>query len=393
MKPEAIDVDVKVVIIGETEWYYRLYDADDDFKKIFKVRADFDTVMPRDEAALVRYAEFIKKICSEENLLPFDRSGVAAVIEHGVRLAGRQSKISTRFSDVADLVREAHFWAHEKERTAVSEAEVDQAIAERIERSRLQEEKIQEMIDNRTLLVETEGAKVGQVNGLSINDLGDYSFGKPSKITSEVGMGRAGIINIEREAGMSGKTHNKGVAIISGYLRGKYAQDKPLSMSASVAFEQSYAGVDGDSASSTEIYAILSALSGLPLRQDIAVTGSVNQKGEIQPIGGVNQKIEGFFDVCKARRLTGHQGVMIPAQNVEDLMLRKDVVEAVRQRRFHIFPIQTIDEGIELLTGTPAGRKNADGKYPEDSVHFLADIRMRELAEGMKAFEKNSSAG
>jgi len=390
MKPEAIDVDVKVVIIGETEWYYLLYDADDEFKKIFKVRADFDTTMPRDDTAMQRYAAFIRKICTEEKLLPFDRSSVAAVIEYGVRLAGRQDKISTRFSDIADLLREAHFWAKEQQHNTIAEAHVDRAIAERIERSRLVEEKIQEMIDNGTLLIDIEGMKVGQLNGLSVYEMGDYSFGKPSKITAEVGMGRAGIINIEREAGMSGKTHTKGVAIIGGYLRGKYAQDKPLSMSASLAFEQSYSGVDGDSASSTEIYAILSALSGLPLRQDVAVTGSVNQKGEIQPIGGVNQKIEGFFDTCRTRGLTGEQGVMIPSQNIDDLMLRKDVVEAVNNGKFHIYPIKSIDEGIELLTGTPAGQKNADGKYPEDSVHFLVEIRMRELAEGMKAFEKST---
>lgn len=392
MKPEAIDVEVKVVIIGEAEWFYLLYHADDDFKKIFKIRADFDTVMPRDDEAVQRYAEFIKKICTDEKLLPFDRSGVAAVIEYGVRLAGRQNKISTKFSDIADLIRESHFWATEKKDKVINGAHVDQAIAERIERSRMIEEKIQEMISEGTLLIDIEGKKVGQVNGLSVYDMGDYSFGRPAKITAEVGMGRAGIINIEREAEMSGRTHTKGVAIIGGYLRGKYAQDKPLSMSASLAFEQSYSGVDGDSASSTEIYAILSTLSGLPLRQDLAVTGSVNQKGEVQPIGGVNQKIEGFFDVCKARGLTGEQGVLIPWQNIDDLMLRKDIVEAVQKGQFHIFPIKTIDEGIELLTGTVAGQKNAEGKYPEDSVHFLVEIRLRELAEGMKAFGQGGGA-
>lgn len=391
MKPEAIDVDVKVVIIGEAEWYYLLYHADDEFKKIFKIRADFDTVMPRDEQALRRYAEFVRKICSEEKLLPFDSSAVAAVIEYGVRLAGRQNKISTRFGDIADLIRESHFWATERKDKVIRAEHVDQAIAERIERSRLIEEKIQEMIKEGTLLIDIEGRKVGQVNGLSVYDMGDYSFGRPSKITAEVGMGRAGIINIEREAEMSGKTHTKGVAIIGGYLRGKYAQDKPLSMSASLAFEQSYSGVDGDSASSTEIYTILSALSGLPLRQDLAVTGSVNQKGEVQPIGGVNQKIEGFFEVCKARDLTGEQGVLIPSQNIDDLMLRKEIVDAVQKGLFHIYPIKTIDEGIELLTGTVAGQKDAEGNCPEDTVHFLAELRLRELAEGMKAFGQPGS--
>jgi len=382
---------VKVVIIGETSWYYLLYEADDDFKKIFKVRADFDTVMPRDEETVQRYAAFIKKICADEKLLPLDRGGVAAVVEYGVRLAGRQNKISTRFSDIADVIREAHFWATEKGDKIIAMAHVDQAIAERIERSRMIEEKIQEMIDDGTLLIDIAGNRVGQVNGLTVYDMGDYSFGRPARITAEVGFGRAGIINIEREAGMSGKTHNKGVAIIGGFLRGKYAQDKPLSMSGSLAFEQSYSGVDGDSASSTEIYALLSALSGLPLRQDLAVTGSVNQKGEIQPIGGVNQKIEGFFDVCKARGLTGKQGVLIPMQNIDDLMLRKDVVDAVKKKKFHIYPVKKIDEGIELLTGVEAGKKSEGGKYPKGSVHFLVDKRLRELAEGMKTFDKGGS--
>ncbi len=391
LKPEAIDVNVKVVIIGETSWYYLLYEADDDFKKIFKVRADFDTVMPRDEETVQRYAAFIKKICADEKLLPLDRGGVAAVVEYGVRLAGRQNKISTRFSDIADVIREAHFWATEKGDKIIAMAHVDQAIAERIERSRMIEEKIQEMIDDGTLLIDIAGNRVGQVNGLTVYDMGDYSFGRPARITAEVGFGRAGIINIEREAGMSGKTHNKGVAIIGGFLRGKYAQDKPLSMSGSLAFEQSYSGVDGDSASSTEIYALLSALSGLPLRQDLAVTGSVNQKGEIQPIGGVNQKIEGFFDVCKARGLTGKQGVLIPMQNIDDLMLRKDVVDAVKKKKFHIYPVKKIDEGIELLTGVEAGKKSEGGKYPKGSVHFLVDKRLRELAEGMKTFDKGGS--
>jgi ATP-dependent Lon protease len=242
------------------------------------------------------------------------------------------------------------------------------------------------MIDEGVLMIDIEGERVGQVNGLSVYDLGDYSFGRPSKITAEVSMGRAGIINIEREADLSGKTHNKGVLIIGGYFRGKYAQDKPLSMSASLAFEQSYSGVDGDSASSTEIYAILSELSGLPLRQDIAVTGSVNQKGEIQPIGGVNQKIEGFFEVCKAKGLTGKQGVIIPHQNVDDLMLKPEVVQAVKGGQFHIYPIKTLDEGIEILTGVPAGEKRQDGTYPQDTVNFLVNSRLKELALGMKEF-------
>jgi ATP-dependent Lon protease len=386
LKPEPVNVDVKVVIIGDANLYQLLYFYDEDFKKIFKVKADFDSVMKKDDAAIQNYATFVKKICDDEGLMPFANSGVAEVIEYGVRLAGRQNKLSTRFSDVADLMREAQYWAQQDGSSAVTGDPVQKAIKEKIYRSRMLEDKLQEMIEEGVLMIDIEGKKGGQVNGLSVYNLGDYSFGRPSKITAEVSMGRAGIINIEREADLSGKTHNKGVLIISGYFRGKYAQDKPLSMSASVAFEQSYSGVDGDSASSTEIYAILSELSGLPLRQDIAVTGSVNQKGEIQPIGGANQKIEGFFEVCKAKGLTGEQGVIIPHQNVDDLMLNPEVVRAVKAGEFHVYPVQAIDEGIEILTGVAAGKKGKDGTYPEGTVNNLVDSRLNELAKGLKHF-------
>lgn len=386
MKPEPVDIDVKVVIIGDAYLYQLLYFYDDDFKKIFKIKADFDTVMSKDEEAVKHYSLFIKKICNDEGLMPFTNSGVAEVIEYGVRLAGRQNKISTRFSDIADLLRESQYWAKEDKAKVIEGKYVNKAIEERIYLSRMVEDKIQEMIEEGVLMIDIEGKKQGQVNGLSVYDLGDYSFGRPSKITAEVSMGRAGIINIEREADLSGKTHNKGVLIIGGYFRGKYAQDKPLSMSASLAFEQSYSGVDGDSASSTEIYAILSELSGLPLRQDIAVTGSVNQKGEIQPIGGVNQKIEGFFEVCKSKGLTTEQGVMIPYQNVDDLMLKPEVVESVKAGKFHVFPVKTIDEGIEILTDVPAGQKQDDETYPKDTVNCLANLRLQKLADGMKEF-------
>ncbi|MDZ7378790.1 MAG: AAA family ATPase, partial [candidate division KSB1 bacterium] len=321
LKPEPIATDVKVIMIGDPWIYQVLYYQDDDFKKIFKVKADFDSVMPRGEPNVLQYASFIRKICEEEKLLHFDREAVAAVVEYGVRLAGRQTKLSTRFNYIADLVREAHYWATQDKAKVVTAKHVDKALEEKIERVSLIEDKIREMIAEGTLIIDTEGSKVGQVNGLSIIDLGDYAFAHPCRITAQTAMGRAGIINIEREAEMSGPTHNKGVLILAGYLRGKFAQDKPLSMSASICFEQNYSGVDGDSASSTEIYALLSSLADLPLRQDIAVTGSVNQKGEIQPIGGVNEKIEGFFRVCKVRGLTGRQGVIIPRRNVQDLAL------------------------------------------------------------------------
>jgi ATP-dependent Lon protease len=387
LKPEAIQIDVKVIMVGDAMMYHLLYNYDEDFKKIFKVKADFDTVMDKNEEAINQYASVIHKICGEENLKPFDQSGVAAVVEYGVRLAGRQKKLTTRFHLLGDVLREANYWAVKEGSQYVDEAHVERAIQKRIHRVNLVEDKIQEMIEDGVVMIDSEGAVVGQVNGLSVYNLGDYAFGKPSRITAKVAMGKAGIINIEREAELSGPTHNKGVLILAGYLRGKYAQDKPLAMSASICFEQSYGGIDGDSASSTEVYSLLSSLSGIPLRQGIAVTGSVNQKGEIQPIGGVNEKIEGFFDVCTAKGLTGKQGVMVPHQNVDDLMLRKDIVQAAEEGRFHIYPVKTIDQGIEVLTGAEAGERGKDGQFKEGTVNFLVDKRLKELASGIKEFE------
>jgi ATP-dependent Lon protease len=287
-------------------------------------------------------------------------------------------------------VREASYWAKREKVDTVSRDHVEAAIKERFERVSLIEDKIQEMIEEGTIMIDTKGSVVGQVNGLSVYMGGGYAFGKPTRITASTSVGRAGVINIERESDMSGRTHNKGVLILGGYLRGKYAQDKPFSLSASLAFEQSYSGVDGDSASSTEVYAILSSLSKLPLRQDIAVTGSLNQRGEIQPIGGVNEKIEGFFDVCKAKGLTGNQGVMIPHQNVSELMLKKDVVEAVSEGKFHVYPVKTIDQGIEILTGIKAGKKKKDGSFEADTVNFIVDNELQRLAMSWKTFGKDA---
>lgn len=386
LKPEPIECDAKVVMVGDNFLYHLLYHRDEDFKKIFKVRADFDSVMDVSKETIAQYCNFIKKIIAEEKLAPFDKNACASIVEWGVRLAGRQTKISTQFNMVADVMREAHYWAKKESRKTVTDKHVDKAIEEKIERSRLIEEKIQELIEDGTIMIDTKGEVVGQVNGLSVYDTGEYAFGKPSRITAKASVGSSGIINIEREAELSGRIHNKGVLILSGYLRSKYAQDKPLAMSASLCFEQSYGGVEGDSASSTEIYALLSALSGLPLRQDIAVTGSVNQKGEIQAIGGVNQKIEGFYDVCKAKGLTGTQGVMIPTQNVNDLMLRQKVIAAVKKGKFHIYPIKTINQGIEILTGVKTGKIKKDGTYSPDTVNGLVDNRLREFAEHWKKF-------
>ena len=386
LKPEPIELDVKVVVVGDAYLYEMIGHYDEDLRKIFKVRADFDTAMDKNEETIQQFAQFIKTAAEEEDLKPFGRTAVAALIEQAVRMAGRQEKISTSFPAIADLIREADYWARRGNGAIVQGEHVDKAIEAKIYRSNLMEEKIQEMIDRGTLMIDTEGAVVGQVNGLAVYSLGDYMFGKPSRITASTSMGRAGVINIERESDMSGNTHNKGVLILSGYLRQKYAQDKPLTMSASIAFEQSYSGVDGDSASSTEIYALLSSLSGDPIKQNIAVTGSVNQKGEVQAIGGVNQKIEGFFECCRQKGLTGDQGVMIPASNVNDLMLRKNVLEAVESKQFHIYAVKTVDEGIEILTGRPAGVKDGDGKYPPDTINYLVEQRLHALAEGIKAF-------
>jgi len=387
LKPEPIECDTKVIMIGDTQIYYLLYGLDDDFKKIFKIKADFDSVTNKDAEKIQQYASFIRKICDEEKLKPFDQTGVAAVVEYGVRIAGRQKKLSTRFYIIADLLREASYWAVKDGSDVITEKHVDKAIEKKVYRVNLIEEKIQEMIDDGTIMIDSDGMVVGQVNGLSVYSFGDHAFGKPSRITAKTSMGKAGIINIEREVEMSGPIHNKGVYILAGYLRDKYAQDKPITMSASICFEQSYSGVEGDSASSTELYALLSSLSGLPLRQGIAVTGSVNQKGEVQPIGGVNEKIEGFFEVCKAKGLTGKQGVMIPHLNIGDLMLRKDVVEAVKEGKFHIYPVKSINQGIEILTGVEGGESLDGGKFKEGTVNDLVDKKLRELGMKIKEFE------
>ncbi|OPY15813.1 MAG: Lon protease [Syntrophus sp. PtaB.Bin138] len=386
MAPEPIPLDLKVVVISNAYLYYLLNAYDEDTRKIFKVRADFANTMDTTEETIRQVGRYIRMKSDEDGLKPFDRTAVAGIIEEAVRMTGRKEKISTHLLSVGELLIEADFRAQQEGADIVSARHVEQAIRSRIYRSNLIEEQIQEMIDRGTLLIDTEGSVAGQINGLSVYMLGDYAFGKPTRITAVTSMGRGGVINIEREADLSGSTHNKGVLILSGYLRRKYAQKKPLSMTASIAFEQSYSGVDGDSASSTEIYAILSSLAECPLRQDLAVTGSVNQKGEVQAIGGVNEKIEGFFDCCRARKLTGTQGVLIPASNEQDLMLRPDVIEAVARGEFAIYRVHTVDQGIELLTGIPAGEADAEGIYPEGTIHARVHDKLEQLAKGLKEF-------
>jgi ATP-dependent Lon protease len=387
LKPEAIDLNVKVILIGDRQLYELLYEYEEDFRKIFKVRVEFDEEMAMSDGVIAEYAGRLRALSEKENLYPFDRGAFAAMLEYGVRQAGRRNKVTARFIDIADLAREAHYNAAASGESVVRAAHVRGALSSKMERHNLIETRIRDMIEEGTLLVDVSGTRVGQVNGLSVLEIGGYSFGKPVRITATAALGKAGLINIERESNLSGRFHDKGVHIISGYLRSLFAQDKPLSLAASICFEQSYSGVDGDSASSTEVYALASALSGLPLRQDIAVTGSINQQGDIQAIGGVNEKIEGYFDVCRIKGLTGTQGVMMPESNVEDLMLRDDVLEAVAAGKFHIWPVAKIEQGIEILTQTVAGGKNGEGKFEPGTVFALMDERLRDMAKTLKEFE------
>lgn len=391
MKPEPIEMDIKVIVLADTYMYHLLQHYDDDVPKIFKVRADFDTTMDNTGEAVSQFARFVRARCAEHGLRPFDRTAVAALVEEAVRMGGRQEKMAATFPKLTDLLMEAEYFAQQAGRDMVERDDVAQAVEARIHRSSLIEEKIQDMIDRGSIMIDTDGAKVGQINGLAVYSMGDIMFGKPSRITVATSMGKAGIINIEREADLSGSTHNKGVLILGGYLRKMFAQDKPLAMSASIAFEQSYSGVDGDSASSTEMYALLSSLSGVPIKQGVAVTGSVNQNGEVQAIGGVNHKIEGFFACCKARGLNGEQGVIIPKANVKDLMLKPEVVDAVRGGTFHIWSVGTIEQGIEILTGKKAGIRKKDGSYPKGTIYALVDERLKNLAQAMAQFGKDDN--
>ncbi len=389
LKPEPIDIDVKVIVTTEPYLYHLLQIYDTDLSKIFKVRAEFNQSMNKEDKAFMEFAGFVRTKVDEEKFRKFNRSAVIELIEEAVRMTGRQEKISTSFPRITDLLREADYWAGIAGRDTVQAEDVEKALETRIYRSNMIEEHIQELINRGSIMIDLDGQKVGQVNGLAIYNLGDYMFGKPARITASTSMGRAGIINIEREAEMSGRIHNKGMLVLEGYLRTKYAQNKPLSMSASIAFEQSYTGVDGDSASSTEVYAILSSLAAIPIRQDIAVTGSVNQKGETQPIGAVNDKIQGFYHCCKVQGLTKKQGVMIPESNLKDLMLSKEVLKAVEKEEFHIYAVKNIDQGISILTGLEAGEKSEDGTYPPESVNGLVDARLLSLVKGLKSFDES----
>ena len=388
IKPEPIPVSLKIIMVGSPWLYYLLYYNDEEFRDIFKVKADFDTRTAVSSDEKMRYANFVANMVKNDGLLPFDRAAVAGVVDYSVRLAGKKNKLSLRFSDLTELVREASYWAARAGGGAVTAADVDKALDEKIYRSNLIDERIQELFAEGTIMVEVSGSAVAQVNGLSVYDIGDFAFGKPTKITSRVYLGKAGVLDIEREAKLSGRIYNKGVLILSGYLAGTFAQEKTLSVSATLAFEQSYGEVDGDSASAAELVALLSGIAGTPVRQDIAITGSINQRGEIQPIGGVNEKIEGFFSVCKNRGLTGGQGVIIPQLNAANLMLKKEVVQAVKEAKFRVYAIRTINEALEILTGLPAGERQADGGWPDNTFNFLVDKRLKEMAQKLKGDDR-----
>ena len=388
LRPTPIPLDIKVVVIGEPIFYYLLLRLDLEFKELFKVKAEFDSRMDRSEANLKDYAGVICRICNSENLKHLNSDALAKIVEHSSRLAGDQEKLSTLFADIADILREASFWAKEEEAQLIETKHLEKAIEQKVYRSNLIQQRINEMIDKGMIIIDAEGEKMGQVNGLSVIDLGDFSFGRPTRITASVGVGREGLIDIEREAKLGGPLHTKGVMILNGYITDKYVRDIPLSLSARLVFEQSYEEVEGDSASSTELYAILSRLSDVPIKQGIAVTGSVNQKGEVQAIGGLNEKVEGFFEACQTKGLSGKQGVLIPAANVRNLMLKEEVAAAVEEGKFHIYPVSTIDEGIEVLTGLKAGKRRKDSSFEPNSINDRVQKRLTFLAERLRDFTK-----
>lgn len=384
LKPEPIPLNLKVLLIGDANIYHTLLALDPDFKKLFKIKVEFEESAPRNNDNILRLAKFVHSYCEKENCLPLDKGAMAKVVEYTSRLADDKQKLSTHFNEIGEIVSEASTWAKLSRKKILTADYVDKALKKRIERVKKYDQKYTEMIEENSLLIDTDGYKTGEINGLTVMTIGDYTFGKPAKITANTYMGKTGVVNVERETDMSGPTHSKGVLILRGYLGEKFAQDFPLSLTASLCFEQLYNGVDGDSASSTECYAILSSLSGMPINQSIAVTGSVNQKGHIQPIGGVNEKIEGFYNVCKKRGFNNEHGVIIPIQNVRNLHLSDEVIESVKEGKFHIYAISTIDEGIEILTGVPAGKLNKEGKFPAGTINYLVYEKLRKYYENSK---------
>lgn len=393
VEPEPIPLNVKIALLGDRLLYYMLWQLDPDFAELFKVAADFEEQMDRNSENQVLYARLLSSLARKEGLRSLDRGAVARLIERSARMAGDAEKLSTEMRNITDLLCEADYWAGKSGNDVVTAADVQKAIDAQIRRSDRVRERLQEEILRGTLLIDTEGERTGQVNGLSVIQLGNFSFARPSRITAQLRLGKGEVVDIEREVELGGPIHSKGVLILSGFLGARYASERPLSLSASLVFEQSYGGVEGDSASCAELYALLSAVAQVPIKQCLAVTGSVNQHGHVQAIGGVNEKIEGFFDVCKHRGLTGEQGVLIPASNVKHLMLRQDVVEAAAAGEFHIYSVETVDQGIELLTGLPAGERDEEGNYPEGTINYLVEARLAELAEKRLAFSARAEEG
>ncbi len=381
LKPEPIPLDLKVILIGDANIYYTLFSMDEDFRKLFKIKVEWEDEAPINEDNVNKLARIIHDYCLQEELPQLDKYAMSRVVEYASRLAGNQEKISTLFNDIFVIVGEAATWAKISKSKLITEKFIEKALRERKERVKKYDEKYIEMIKENSLMICTKGSRIGEVNALTVMSIGDYSFGKPAKITVNTYTGKEGIINIEREVELSGSSHSKGVLILSGYLGEMFAQDIPLSLTASICFEQLYNGVDGDSASSTELYGLLSSLSEIPINQSIAVTGSVNQKGQIQPIGGVNEKIEGFYQICKMRGLDGSQGVMIPSQNIRNLQLSDEIVESVKNGLFTIYAVTTIDEGIEVLTGVPAGKKDKNGVFPAGTINYLVYEKLKKYAE------------
>jgi lon-related putative ATP-dependent protease len=387
LKPKAIPLDVKVIIVGDYLTYQLLYSRDDDFKKLFKIRADFDIEMDRSEENIKKIGSFVAYQSSVEGLKPFDKTALATIIEQSSRIAEHQNKLTAKFNELVEILYESDVWATKENRNIITKDDIEMAILKKNYRNNTYEEKLMELIEEGVIIIDTEGEKVGEINGLSVIDSGQYIFGRPSKITVNTYAGKDGIINIEREVEQSGNIYDKGVLILNGYLGEKYAKDIPLSLTASIAFEQSYSGIDGDSASSTELYALLSSLAEKPIKQSIAVTGSVNQKGVIQPIGGVNEKIEGFYKVCKLKGLTGEEGVIIPYTNIENLMLEDEVINAVKAGKFNIYAVKTIDEGIEILTGIKAGQRNYMGEYERGTINYFVQERLAYYSRLSREYE------
>lgn len=388
LKPEPIPLDVRVILLGSYEAFEIIQNEDPRFNKIFKVRADFDYEVDRTSRTIQQYASFIARVCREENLLPFTPSGISAIVEYGQKYVSNKNKLSIRFGPILGVLKEADYWARKNKARQITDKYVVKAFNDHRFRHNLYEQKMHESYQDNTIMIDVQGEVIGQVNALAVYQIGELSFGRPARITAETYMGKQGVVNIEREAKLSGSTHDKGVLILSGYLGRTFAQNYPLSLSISITFEQSYYGIDGDSASSTELYAIISSLADIPVKQGIAATGSVNQKGKIQAIGDVNQKVEGFFEVCKEKGLTGKQGVIIPKANTKNLMLKREVIQAVKQKKFHIYPVATVEQGIEILTGVPAGKPDKDGNYPQGSVYGAVQRKLKRFQKSLQKIKK-----